>query len=286
MICSGISDEAGKPIDVQIAAHKELGWDYIELRNIDGTNLTDVSDEQFEEICGKVTDAGLKVSDFASQLCNWSRPITTDFEVDRAELARAIPRMQTCGTKFIRIMSYPNDKENPWPDETWRDEAVRRIKELAKMAEDGGVMLAHENCNGWGGEGPEHSLELLERVDSPALTLLWDTGNPVLHDQDAWDYFYQVRQRVTYVHIKDAVHQDDGSKKFTFCGEGEGAVQRTLCDLAQEGYDGFISIEPHLAAIIHESKDADDPDAAYRYYIEYGRRLMKLIDEAKASCGS
>ena len=48
MKLSGIADEAGQPIDVQITAHKELGWNDIEIRNVDGTNLTDVSDEKFD----------------------------------------------------------------------------------------------------------------------------------------------------------------------------------------------------------------------------------------------
>jgi len=36
---SGISDEAGQSIEMQIKAHKELGWEYMELRNVDGENL-------------------------------------------------------------------------------------------------------------------------------------------------------------------------------------------------------------------------------------------------------
>ncbi|RKY76941.1 sugar phosphate isomerase/epimerase, partial [candidate division KSB1 bacterium] len=30
MFFTGIADEAGKSLDVQIRAHKELGWDHIE----------------------------------------------------------------------------------------------------------------------------------------------------------------------------------------------------------------------------------------------------------------
>ncbi len=44
MFFSGISDEAGQAIDTQIKAHRELGWEYLELRLIDGTNLTELSD--------------------------------------------------------------------------------------------------------------------------------------------------------------------------------------------------------------------------------------------------
>lgn len=277
MFLSGIADEAGKPIDVQIKAHCELGWQHIEIRNVDGVNLTDVPDDTFEEIYSKVTAAGLGCSCFASQLCNWSRPITTDFEVDRAELARAIPRMQRFGTKFIRCMSYPNDKNTPHSDDDWKNEAVRRLTELAKMAEDGGVVLVHENCDGWGGLSADHSLALLEAVGSDALKLVYDTGNTAAHGQDGWEFYTKVKEQIVYIHIKDHQEQADGLKA-CYPGEGVGYVKQILRDLADRGYDDGLSIEPHMAAVVHEGKEAKD-EVAYQIYVEYGRRMAKILEE-------
>lgn len=276
---SGIADEAGKPIDVQIKAHQELGWNDIEIRNVDGTNLTDVSDETFEEIFSKVTDAGMSVSSFASQLCNWSRPITTDFQVDIDELNRAIPRMQKFGTDYIRIMSYPNSKENPWSEEEWRDEAIRRLKELAVMAEDGGIILAHENCSGWAGQSAENSLYMIEKVDSPALKLIFDTGNTVTAEQHSFDFYSAVKEHVVHVHIKDGIKDDQGHRH-TFPGQGQGMVKEVVADLKQSGFDGAVSIEPHIAAVVHLDKDADDEETAYNAYLKYGRMLMDIAENS------
>jgi len=132
MYFSGIADEAHEDIDRQIEAHQELGWKHIELRNINGVCVTDLCDETFDRVVQKVTDAGLGVSCFASQLCNWSRPIINHPNIDRQELLRAIPRMQELGCSFIRTMSYPNAG---WPEEKWRDEAITRLRELAEIAE-------------------------------------------------------------------------------------------------------------------------------------------------------
>ncbi len=277
MFFSGIADEAGDDIETQIRAQQQLGWKHIELRNISGVNATDLCGRSFEEAIEKVGEAGLGVSCFASQLCNWSRPISKHPEIDRHELARAIPRMQTAGCPLIRTMSYPNAG---WPEHEWRDEVISRMRALAQMAEAGGVTLVHENCNGWGGLGPEQTLRMLEEVDSPALKLLWDTGNPVSHRQDPWDYYRQVRQHVVYVHIKDGVQEDD-STRYTYPGEGEGCVERVLADLVERGYSGGLSIEPHLAAVVHEGKAASQASSAYERYVEYGRRLMALVEGAK-----
>jgi hypothetical protein len=113
---SGIADEAARDAKQQVEAHRELGWSHLELRNISGTNVVDLPDGQFEDLRKLLRDARLEVSCFASQIANWSRPISGDFERDVSELRRAIPRMRLLSTPFIRCMSYPN-ADQPWPDE-------------------------------------------------------------------------------------------------------------------------------------------------------------------------
>ncbi len=281
MFYSGISDEAGKSIDTQIAAHRELGWDHLELRLVNGTNFTAVSEELFDEVCEKVASEGMKVSCFGSAIANWARPITCDPNIDIDDLARAIPRMHRIGTQFIRVMSYPNDTKNPLSEPEWRAEAIKRMKVLAKMAEDGGVILCHENCSGWGGLSAENSNILLGEVNSPALKVVFDTGNPVTYGQNAWDYYQAVYNDIIYVHIKDA-KKINGEDHYTYCGEGDGYVPEIVGDLLAKGYDGGFSIEPHLAAIIHTGQGADNDAALYDSYTEYGRRFMKIVEGAQA----
>lgn len=278
MFFSGISDEAGPSIDTQIKAHKELGWEYLEIRNVDGENLTLMSEEKFAQVYAKVTSAGMKVSCFASCVANWSRPISSDFSVDIAELKQAIPRMQKFGTEFIRIMSWPNDEKSPWEEKRWGEEAIKRVKELAKIAEDGSIVMVHENCSGWGGESAENTRELLERVNSPALKLVYDTGNVIGHDQDPEDFYRKVKEHIVYVHIKDAVKEADEFKP-TYCGEGDGRVKEILADLKKSGYPGGLSIEPHLSAMVHKGEQAAS-NTAYNIYLTYGRKLMELVKNA------
>ena len=277
MFFTGIADEAGKPIAKQIAAHQAIGWTEIEVRNVDSINLADMPDDKFEATFDALGQAGMHVSCFASQLGNWARPITNDFDADESELKTAIPRMHRCNTPFIRTMSWPNDKDNPWPDAQWKAEAVRRLRELAKIAEDGGVVLVHENCSGWGGQGPEQALALIEEIDSPAFKLVYDTGNVIGHGQDGWDYYNQVKPHIVYVHIKD--RSADG--KACFAGEGLAYVREIAADLLKTGYEGGFSIEPHIAAAVHAGKEAED-ERAYNIYVEYGQRFQKLMEQVQA----
>ncbi|MFW6039256.1 MAG: sugar phosphate isomerase/epimerase family protein, partial [bacterium] len=150
---SGIADEAGDAIETQIAAHQALGWQTIELRMIDGRNIAgDLPELTFEHVVEQLAVAGLRVTGFASAIGNWSRHIDEPFECDVEDLKTAARRMHRLNVRYIRTMSWRGegvDKAH------WRDEAIRRYRELARIAEGEGVVLAHENCTGWGGLGPE-----------------------------------------------------------------------------------------------------------------------------------
>ena len=285
MRCSGISDAAGEAIAVQIQAHKEVGWEYMELRLVDGENLALVPDAKFDEVYAAVTEAGMKVSGFAGTIGNWSKKISGDFRPDVDELERVIPRMHRFGTRYLRIMTWPNDPDTPWPDEKWRRESSRRVKKLATMAEDGDVILAIENCRGWAGLTPENALQFIDEVGSPALKWLYDTGNVVGHGQDPWGFYSKIKPHIAYVHIKDSGREGpEGRMRAVYCGEGEAMVTEIIEDLLASGYDGFVSIEPHIAAVVHTG-ETSDPETMYRTYVEYGRRLNGIVAAARAKVG-
>ena len=273
MVISGIADEAGKTVEEQIAAHKELGWDHIEMRAVSSGNFSGISDSGFDEVSKKLDEAGMHVTCFASEIANWARNIGGDFKVDVDDLRRAVRRMKKLNTKYIRVMSYPNDGRD---EHLWREEVVKRLKELTRIAEEEGITLAHENCSGWGGVSAENCFELIEEIDSPAFRILFDTGNPAVEGQDSWDFYNRVKQYIVYIHIKDA-KREDNSHVYTFPGDGAGYVKEIIADLKSSGYEGVLSIEPHLSAIIHEGKEADDSSSASRIYVEYGKKLEKIV---------
>ena len=50
MYLTGIADEASQKIEEQIKATKELGWNAIESRFVNGKNIHDISEEEFDEV--------------------------------------------------------------------------------------------------------------------------------------------------------------------------------------------------------------------------------------------
>jgi len=282
MIITGIADEASPELEGQIRAHHTLGWDTLELRLVGQTNVCQLEEADFDRARRTLQEAGMGVLCFASPIANWSRPITADFALDVQDLRRSLPRMQRLGTPFMRVMSYPNDglEERPW-----RREAIRRMKELARIAADGGVVLLHENCSGWGAATPENQRILLEEVDSPALQIVFDTGNPVLEGhrpEETWDFFRSARPWLRHIHIKDCRRLPDGRLEYTMPAEGDSRVREILAEALASGYEGAFSIEPHISAQIHLGTSASG-SAAEQVYLEYGGRAQRLLEELSAA---
>ena len=293
MYLTGFADEAARDIDGQIRATKELGWENIESRAIDGVNIHDLSDADFDVVVGKLEDAGVKINCFGSCIANWGKKITEPFDSSLEEAKRAIPRMQRLGTRLIRIMSFAviEDRE---ADNQMEQERFARVRKLQRMFTDAGITPVHENCMNYGGMGWPCTMKLIDNV--PGLKLVYDTGNPVFSKdrsqskpypmQSSWDFYSHVKEHVAYVHIKDG-HWDDEQKKsvFTYPGEGDGDTRRIVEDLLADGYDGGISIEPHMAAVFHDPSQDSDGQKMYRVYVEYGRRMEQMIAEIKEKLG-
>ncbi len=287
MYLTGFADEAASDLAGQIRATKELGWRHIEARNVDGVNIHDMDPAAFEQLCEQLEAADIAVNCFGSTIANWSKQVTDHFDDTLAEVRRAIPRMQRLKVKRIRVMSYAvRDGDT----DQMESERFRRLREINAMFADAGIQAVHENCKNYGGMSWQHTLRLIENV--PGLKLVYDTGNPVgCRDysatdadavQDSWTFYKNVRDHVVYVHIKDAaVDPATGNTVFTYPGEGQGSVKRIVRDLMQNGYDDGISIEPHLAVVYHDASITASDEVRFANYVEYGRRMEKLIAELR-----
>ncbi|WHT22856.1 sugar phosphate isomerase/epimerase [Crossiella sp. CA-258035] len=260
---TGIGDEAAPDLAGQLAAVRRLGWSAIELRTVDGVWLADLRPDQLEL-------AGTEVVCLASRIGNWSRPISTPLAADLAELDRLIEHCHRLRCRYVRIMSYPNDG---LPEAEWARRVIDRIAALAELAGAAGITLLHENCSGWAGASAANTLRLLEEVGSPALKLLFDTGNGISAGYEAYDLLTRIAGHVAHVHVKDAV----AGPVYTVPGAGQARVADCLRLLLDQGYTGALSLEPHLALRPHEGLQHSG-EAAESYH-QAGLALEALLSQ-------
>jgi sugar phosphate isomerase/epimerase len=292
MTFMGIGDEAGASLNSQLAATRELGWKSIEMRAVEmpghaKANFHDIPDDAFDAAVRQLEQSGVQVYCFGSAVMNWAKKVSDPFEVTLAEVKRCVPRMKRAGAKLVRIMSFkPAEDEFKTPSEVFR-----RVKDVTNMFLDAGLQPVHENCMNYGGMSWQHALELLDKC--PGLKWVFDTANPVFNPdrskpkpwprQDAWEFWQQVRDHVVHIHVKDATW--DTSKNdadYHWPGEGQGRVPEILKDALARGFAGGISIEPHMVAVFHDPKaKSANEDAARKNFMEYGRRLEKMVAELK-----
>jgi len=174
MYLTGFADEAARDLETQIQATREIGWRRISARGVNGANLHELSQDEFDRVADQIDEAGIIIPEFGSLIGNWGKKITSDFDVTLAEIERAIPRMHRLNTKMIRVMSYAQE---PWGEDQNEEERFRRLREIHARFADEGLQAIHENCMNWGGFSPEHTLRLIQEV--PGIKLVFDTANPV-----------------------------------------------------------------------------------------------------------
>jgi sugar phosphate isomerase/epimerase len=297
MILTGIGDEAATSLDGQVHALKDLGWSLLEMRGVEVAGFTkanfhDIPEAAFDLVVRKLEQTGIGVYCFGSTIMNWSKTVNDPFEPTLSEVKRAIPRMQRLGTKYVRIMSFkPGDDDYRIPAEVFR-----RVKDVTNMFLDAGLQPLHENCMNYGGMSWQHGLDLLGKC--PGLKWVFDTANPILNPdrskskpwprQDAWEFWEHIRDYVDHIHIKDAVW--NSAKKdadYNWPGEGQGRVRDILADALSRGYNGALSLEPHMVVVFHDAQSPTTNEEALRQnFVEYGKRLELMLADLKKSPGS
>jgi sugar phosphate isomerase/epimerase len=104
----------------------------------------------------------------------------------------------------------------------------------------------------------------------------------VSYGQETMPFYREILPYVEYVHIKDCRRNPAGGKSsaFTYAGEGDALVQEILTDLIRNDYKAGVSIEPHVASIVHLGEGTKaSPQERFDSYVRYGKGLERLLAE-------
>jgi len=166
------------------------------------------------------------------------------FSPELQRLRRIADIADALGTRVVRVFSFfiPDGE----PPERYRSQVIDQMGALAAVAAERGIVLAHENEKLIYGDVPERCADIIASVGSPALRSTFDAANFVQCGvRPHTDAYRLLRPYLLYVQIKDAVA---GTGEVVPAGQGDGEVAETLRALIESGFDGYLSLEPHLAA--------------------------------------
>jgi 3-dehydroshikimate dehydratase len=247
---SAFADEISPDLDEQIAVLSLEHIHFLDLRGVWNTNVLDLTDQQVARIKETLDAHGIGVAAIGSPI--GKVPIDSSFDEHLHHFERAIAVAHALQTPYIRIFSfYPPASLKEGSDDSgatgpadYRDEVLRRLHEMTARARAAGVILLHENEKGIYGDTITRCVDLLQNCDDTHFRAILDPANFIQCGQTPYpDAYEAVRPWLQYIHVKDA--QADGS--VVAAGEGVTHWPELLQRLRADGYDGFLSLEPHLA---------------------------------------
>ena len=239
---SGFSDEIAPDIDTQFRVLNKLGIRYFEPRGINGKNISELEDEEVLALRAVMEKSGIRASSIGSPVGKIK--IEDDFEPHFELFKRVIKTAKMLGSRYIRMFSFYHNGGDDWTKEE-REKVLARLRRMIEYAAGQDVVLLHENEKAIYGDNAARCLDLMKELSGPYFRAVFDPANFVQSGQDTKEAFELLRGYVEYMHIKDAFFEDG---KVVPAGYGDGNVPWILRELFTSGYEGFLSLEPHLGS--------------------------------------
>ena len=239
---SGFSDEIASDIQTQFTVLRRLGISHFEPRGINGKNISTLTDDELSSLLAAMKQHGIAASSIGSPVGKVK--LSEDFGEHFAMFRRVVDIAERLGARYIRMFSFYHDGDAPWTHGE-RTAVIARLSEMIAYAREHDVILLHENEKDVYGDTVERCVDLQKELSCPHFRAVFDPANFVQCGEDPLAAYKAMRPYIAYMHIKDA-RADDG--RVVPAGQGDGKIPEILSDLYAGGYDGFLSLEPHLGS--------------------------------------
>ena len=277
------ADETHEEVDLQIRAMLRNHLQGLEIRSVDGENVSKISLEKAKEVRKKMDDAGLITWSIGSPIGKFYVTPNADYEGEKDKLKHTLEVAEILGAGNLRMFSGRIPKGDA--PEAYRSLVFELLAEYIEIAKPHPVTLCHENEKGIYGDNAIRTAEILTAF--PEIHGIFDPANFVQVGQDTLEAWKLLKNRIRYMHIKDAF--SDGKVVPPGCGEGH--LPEIVREFVAMGGKDF-TMEPHLHAFssfktleekgqesllakeqyVYESGDAA-LDAAVRYF----RQILETI---------
>ena len=239
---SAFADEIDADLDVQMYICKKNGIKCIDVRGIDGRNVSSFTVAEAKEYRRRMEDGGFTVPCIGSPIGKIR--MDEDFDAHLELLKNCCDVAGAFGTDRVRIFSFYASRGADIADE--REAVMDRMRAMVAVAESAGVTLYHENESNIYGALPDGVKDLFATVRSPHLKGIFDPANFVVEGIRPYDEAWKagLAELTDYFHIKDKRPQE---KACCPAGQGAGQIEQIFADLKERAWSGYMTLEPHMA---------------------------------------
>jgi sugar phosphate isomerase/epimerase len=242
VIISGFADEISNDLEAQVKAIRSLGMTHLSLRTVGDKNIGEYSLTEFKEIIVPILDRyDVKVSSISS-------PIGKIFVQDAAGFARQMlmaervcQMAQVLECRYVRVFSFYIPKGDA--PSNWREQVMDQLRQLVAIFAAADVIALHENEKEIYGDTAARCKDLFDIISSTHFRGIFDFANFVQCGEKPDVCYTLLQPYIDYFHIKDAVSDNQEN---VLCGTGEGQIREILSRALANGYQGFLTLEPHL----------------------------------------
>ncbi len=229
---AAFADEADPAIEKQIVALRENGIPYLEIRGVDGENISKVTPEKAREVRELLDANGIAVWSIGSPYGKMK--IRDDFAGHLDAFRRGLETAQILGAKRMRIFSFYVPANEA---EACADTVFEYLDCFQTAARGSGITLCHENEKGIYGDIASRCAKIHHTF--PDIKAVFDPANFVQCGEDTKEAWVLLAPSVEYMHIKDAL----ANGTVVPAGKGNGNIPYLL-----ERYCGeVLTLEPHLS---------------------------------------
>ena len=239
---SAFADEVGEDLKLQMDTCQAQGVRCIDVRAIDGVNVSKMTLPQAREYRKQMDGRGFTVPCIGSPIGKIR--MDEDFQSHLDLLKHCCDMAEAFGTNRIRVFSFYASQGADILSE--REAVMERMAAMVRVARDADVILFHENEKAIYGAKPDGVKDLFATIKSDNFKGIFDPANFIGEDVDPYEAWTGGLDELTdYFHIKDMV---PGARACVPAGQGAGRLDEIFADLKARNWSGCMALEPHMRA--------------------------------------
>jgi Sugar phosphate isomerases/epimerases len=260
-----ISDEISQHFEHAVKVIVELGAGYVELRNLWGKNVTELSEQELSQAITLVKSARLKISNLDSPAFKCRLSDDNSYKKHLQILRKVVEISKRLDLSYTRIFTFWYEGQL----EDVMDKLEERFGPAVDLAASEGITLVIENeysCTV--GTGAE-TRKFLDRLKTRWVRVLWDPGNAFFARETPFPRGYeQVKDNILHVHLKDASVINGN---FVWLPIGEGSINYFDFFRAMKGKSQVLSLETHYRV------PSGDPEESTRRSFQSMMSILREI---------